>query len=375
MAGIYIHIPFCKQRCSYCDFHFSTSLKHKSSLVHAITQELEQKKALLNDPIHTIYFGGGTPSLLDEQELLLLVDTVNKHYTVSKEIEFTLECNPDDVTTEKLINWTNAGVNRLSIGVQSFFDQDLTFFNRAHNAEEAKRSILLSQEKGINNITVDLIYGIPGLTIARWEENLEKFHQLNIPHLSAYALTVEPKTALFHQVKTNLVKPPDDNRVVEQFQLLLRRTKDMGLIQYEISNFGKEHYFSKHNSNYWKGVPYIGIGPSAHSFVNNTRMWNVANNHKYVKALTQNLSYYEEEIIDSNTTYNEYILTNLRTMWGIDSRFIANTFEPTINQHFQRELSKYIDSPYLRKKDAFFFLTEKGLFIADKISADLFYTP
>ncbi len=251
MAGFYLHIPFCKQKCSYCDFHFSTSLKHKADLINVLIKEIEQRKNQLTSEIHTIYFGGGTPSILTNNEFLIIMEALYKNYNIANNLEFTIECNPDDLSPQKLKELKALGANRLSIGVQSFFDEDLKFFNRAHNARLAEESILMSQDVGFDNITIDLIYSAPTLSPKKWEENLNKVGQLNIPHLSAYTLTVEPNTALHHQVKTNQTKMPTDEEAILQFKLLMDKTKSFGMIQYEISNFGKEGYFSKHNSNYW----------------------------------------------------------------------------------------------------------------------------
>lgn len=373
MAGIYIHIPFCKQKCSYCDFHFSTSLKHKDALIQALIKEIEQKKELISEPISTIYFGGGTPSLLTNDDFLLINESIRKSYNIIDKPEFSVECNPDDLDKQKLIDLKNSGVNRLSIGTQSFFDDDLQFFNRAHNSKQAKESILLAQDIGFENITIDLIYGTPTLNMKKWEENLNQIEQLKIPHLSAYTLTVEPKTALHHQVKTKQTQLPTDEETIDQFKTLMARTKEMGLTQYEISNFGKEGFYSQHNSNYWKGVNYLGFGPSAHSFIENKRFWNVSNNIKYIEALEQNLNYFEEEIIDEKTAYNEYILTRLRTIWGVNLSFLETTFNQKIVEHFQKEIHPYLNSSYLQTENESITLTKEGIFIADKISSDLFY--
>lgn len=373
MAGIYIHIPFCKQKCSYCDFHFSTSLKYKSPLIQALAQEIESKKSILAEPISSIYFGGGTPSLLKNEELQLIFETLYKNYSIAKNVEITFECNPDDLTESKLKELSQAGVNRLSIGIQSFFEEDLQLFNRAHNSVQAKRSILMSQDVGFNNITVDLIYGSPLLTLSKWEQNLNLINELNIPHLSAYTLTVEPNTALQHQVKTKQIILPTDEQSIAQFKMLIDKTESFGLTQYEISNFGKEGFYSFHNSNYWKGVEYLGFGPSAHSYYDNKRFWNVSNNVKYIKAINDNSSYSEEEDIDEMTAYNEYILTRLRTIWGLDTGYINSNFSPTIQSHFNKELALYLKSSYLQISDNKITLTKEGIFIADKISSDLFF--
>ncbi len=378
MAGIYIHIPFCKQKCSYCDFHFSTNFKYKSELLAALQKEIIlQKDHFKTETINTIYFGGGTPSVLTEKELNLLLDAVYRNYQVNEKVELTMECNPDDITSKKINEYKKNGVNRLSIGIQSFFNDDLQFFNRAHNANEAEQSILKTQDAGIDNITIDLIYNSPLLTLKKWEQNLDKFINLKVPHLSAYTLTVEPKTALHHLVKTKQTTLPTDELAIEQFKLLKEKTKQAGLIHYEVSNFGKEGYFSQHNSNYWKGENYLGIGPSAHSFMNNNssqkRSWNVANNTQYIKAINQGTPYFEEEFIDETTAFNEYILTRLRTIWGLDLAYMKNTFNPVLLHHFEKELEAYKNSELITISKNTVTLTTKGIFVVDKITADLFY--
>ena len=373
MAGIYIHIPFCKQACSYCDFHFSTSIKHKTDIVNALVKEIEQKKELINSEINTIYFGGGTPSLLAFDDLKLIIGALYSNYKIAKNIEFTFECNPDDLTQQKLKELKQVGVNRLSIGTQSFFDEDLTFFNRAHNAKQAEKSILMSQDIGFDNITIDLIYNAPTLTTKKWEQNLAKIEQLAVPHLSAYTLTVEPNTSLHHQVKTNQTQLPSDEEAIEQFKYLMSFTKNIGLTQYEVSNFGKEGFYSQHNSNYWKGIEYLGFGPSAHSFYHNKRSWNISNNSIYIKAIQNNEPFSEEELIDEKTAYNEYVLTRLRTIWGIEKDFIQANFNEEINLHFNNELAKYLKTSYLQTENNKITLNQEGIFIADKIASDLFY--
>jgi oxygen-independent coproporphyrinogen-3 oxidase len=373
LAGIYIHIPFCKQSCSYCDFHFSTSLKYKSDLIEAILNELENKATMLTDEVNTIYFGGGTPSLLNNLETKKIVDVIYKNFSVANNVEFTFECNPDDLSLKKLIQLKEGGINRLSIGVQSFNNEELKFFNRAHNSNEAEASIKRSQDVGFENITIDLIYGSPKLTDKVWEENLEKVSDFQVPHLSAYSLTVEPKTALEHQVKNKLVPQLNENKTIAQFKTLIKKTKEFGLTQYEVSNFGKEGFYSQHNSNYWKGEEYLGIGPSAHSFINNKRFWNISNNIKYINGLKNNEGYYEEEEIDEQTAYNEYVLTRIRTIWGVELDYIENNFNTEINRHFKQELEPYLNSSYLQHLNNKIVLTQEGVLIADKITSDLFY--
>lgn len=325
------------------------------------------------EPISTIYFGGGTPSLLEIDDLKLLIEAIHQNFNVSKNVEFTLECNPDDLTKQKLIELKSSGVNRLSIGTQSFFDDDLQFFNRAHSAKEAEKSILMSQDIGFENITIDLIYGTPTLTQQKWKYNLKKVEELNVPHLSAYSLTVEPKTAIHHQLKTKKIQLLPEENVIEQFNTLMDFTAQIGMIHYEISNFAKEGYFSQHNSNYWKGEKYLGIGPSAHSFYGNKRFWNVSNNSNYIQSIQNNTSFFEEENIDERTAYNEYILTRLRTLWGVDLKYLNANFNSKFYNYFNIEVKKYLDSNHLQKIENTITLTKKGIFIADKISSDLFY--
>ncbi|MBL4592846.1 MAG: radical SAM family heme chaperone HemW [Flavobacteriales bacterium] len=373
MAGIYLHIPFCKQSCSYCDFHFSTSLKHKTDLIQALVKEIEGRKNQLTEQIETIYFGGGTPSLLGGDDLKLIIEALYTNYTVADKIEFTLECNPDDLSKEKLKELNSAGVNRLSIGVQSFNNEELNFFNRAHNASEAESSIKRSQDVGFENITIDLIYGSPVLTDEIWLDNLQKINDFNVPHLSAYGLTVEPKTKLAYQIEMGELPSLNDEKMVSQFKTLIQNTREFGLTQYEISNFGKEGFYSQHNSNYWKGVAYLGFGPSAHSYLDNKRFWNVSNNIKYIKALNENEVYFEEETIDEKTAFNEYILTRLRTIWGVEIDYIKVHFSAEINTHFKKEIQPYLNSSYLQQLNNKVVLTDEGILIADKITSDLFY--
>jgi len=373
VAGIYIHIPFCKQSCSYCDFHFSTSLKYKTDLVSGIVTEIANRKEQLTSRINTIYFGGGTPSLLTGDDLKRIVESIYKNYNVAPNIEFTLECNPDDLTQKKLQELESSGVNRLSIGVQSFNNNELEFFNRAHNSNEAEASIKRSQDVGFENITIDLIYGSPISTDNIWLDNLQKTATFNVPHLSAYGLTVEPKTKLAHQIELGQLPKLNDDKMIRQFKMLIEKTTAFGMTQYEVSNFGKEGFYSQHNSNYWKGEQYLGIGPSAHSYIAEKRVWNVANNIKYIKALNNNECYFEEEEIDEKTAFNEYVLTRLRTIWGVDLDYIQTNFNKKLNAHFQKEIKHYLNSSYLQTDNNKITLTQEGIFIADKITSDLFY--
>ena len=373
MAGIYIHIPYCKQKCSYCDFHFSTNLQSKSLLIKAINKELELRKNEINQPLETIYFGGGTPSILSENELESIFETIYKNYSTSSIKEITLEANPDDLTKEKLAFLKSTPINRFSIGVQSFFEEDLRLMNRAHNAQEAEKSIKLTQDFGFENITIDLIYGSTTTTDEMWRENLKKAIELNVPHISSYALTVEEKTVLDHQIKKGETKPIDDNRQNDQFQILVDTLTANNFIQYEISNFGKENYFSHHNSNYWKGVPYIGIGPSAHSYNGKQRAWNIANNAKYMQSINQNILPDEIEILNESDQFNEMIMIGLRTIYGIDLNRINSEFSQQLIDSFYQEINQLLEENLIEKQGNKIILKPEAKFFADGIASRLFY--
>ncbi|MBW4890254.1 radical SAM family heme chaperone HemW [Mucilaginibacter sp. HMF5004] len=373
MAGIYIHIPFCKQACYYCDFHFSTSLKYKDELLGAIQNEIRLQKDYLNgETIETIYFGGGTPSLLKGDEINRLLDTVTQHNTVSSNAEITLEANPDDLDYEKVLALRQTPVNRFSIGIQSFFDEDLFWMNRAHRANEAEASVKRVQDSGFENITIDLIYGYPLLTDNKWKHNLEQVFNLHIPHISAYSMTVEPQTALASFIKKKVYAPMDEAQSSEQFLVMLNAMEAQGYEQYEISNFCTPGNYSRHNSNYWKGVKYLGIGPSAHSFNGEARQWNVANNAKYTQALSGNSIPAEREELTEQNRLNEYIMTSLRTMWGMDIDKIDS-----ISKGSSSELIKasepFFEKGWISQKDNIITLTQEGKLYADKIASDLFF--
>ena len=371
MSGIYIHIPFCKQKCYYCDFHFSVSLSRKEGLLKAIQVELELRKEEITQKIETIYFGGGTPSILSMDEINSILDTVYKNYDVIETPEITLEANPDDLNLEKIKELAASKINRLSIGIQSFFDEDLQYMNRAHTAKEAK-DCLSSAIKSFDNITIDLIYGIPNMSNERWKENLDTVFKLNIPHISAYALTVESKTALASFIKKGKYPPLDEDQAKKHFEILSKRTKDHNYIAYEISNFGKENYFSKHNTSYWQGKHYLGIGPSAHSYNGKTRSWNVANNAKYIKAIQQNILPLEVEELSKNDRFNEMIMTGLRTIWGVSLNQIEHNFSLEYKEKLVKKAQKHINNQTLQLKNKTLLITEKGKFLADGIAADLF---
>ncbi|MGV0980152.1 radical SAM family heme chaperone HemW [Empedobacter falsenii] len=373
MAGIYIHIPFCKQKCSYCDFHFSTNLQHKSNLIQAINKELEIRKDEISAPLETIYFGGGTPSILSEIELESIFETIYKNYSTKNLKEITLEANPDDLNKEKLNFLKSTPINRFSIGVQSFFEEDLKLMNRAHNAQEAETSIKLAQDFGFENITIDLIYGSTTTTNEMWKQNLQKAIELNVPHISSYALTVEEKTILDHQIKKGITKPVDEDRQNEQFQLLVDTLTSNDFIQYEISNFGKEDYFSLHNSNYWKGIQYLGIGPSAHSYNGKTRAWNIANNSKYIQTINENKLPQEIEVLNEVEQFNEMIMIGLRTIYGIDLNRINSEFSQPLVNSFYQELNQLINENLVEKKENKIILKPEAKFFADGIASRLFY--
>jgi oxygen-independent coproporphyrinogen III oxidase len=373
MAGIYIHIPFCKQACYYCDFHFSTSLKYKDELLQALVKEIQLQKGYLDgETIETIYFGGGTPSVLSSDEINLLLGTITNLHTVSSNAEITLEANPDDLDREKLSLLSKTDINRLSIGIQSFFDDDLKWMNRVHKANEAESSVKRAQDTGIENITVDLIYGYPLLNDQKWKQNLEKVFELNVPHVSSYSMTVEPRTALATFIKNKKQPAMDDQQSAAQFLILMDAMQQQGFEHYEISNFCKPGHYSKHNSNYWKGVKYLGIGPSAHSFNGETRQWNIPNNAKYIQALQQASIPSETEILTETDRLNEYIMTSLRTIWGLDLNKL-NTIAEAASSQLNIAAQRYFENGWIEQKDQIINLTQTGKLYADHIASELFF--
>lgn len=372
MAGIYIHIPFCKNKCTYCDFHFSTSFKsYRKEMITALNDELRSRAlSIQQEEIETIYFGGGTPSLLSKTELESIFYTIYSNYTISKNAEITLECNPDDVTKGELKVWKNAGINRLSIGIQSFDQEVLTWMNRAHTVDQSENSIALAMKEGFENISIDLMYGLPSLSLADWELQIKKAISLGVKHISAYCLTIEPKTKLKAWIASGKIQEPAHEDQTPQFSLLQQLLIENEFEHYEISNFAKQGYISKHNSNYWKGVKYIGIGPSAHSYDENYRSWNIANNKEYIKGIIEKKPKYECELLSIKNKYNELILIGLRTKWGIELEKLKKLIPTETNlknkiQGFIREEIGFIDNKH-------FILTEKGKNWADRIAQDLF---
>ena len=364
MAGIYIHIPFCKQACHYCNFHFATSLHYKNGVVTALLKEIVfQKSYLDNEPVETIYFGGGTPSLLSIAELSLIIDNVKATFDVQAGAEITLEANPDDITEEKLLNWKRIGINRLSIGIQSFFEEDLKWMNRAHNAQQAIDNLQLAL-KYFNNITIDLIYGTPQLTNEKWKQNVTTAISLNIPHLSCYALTVEPKTPLDKMIRQQQSDDVNPDKQSEQFLLLMGWLNDAGYEQYEISNFAKPGWRSRHNSSYWQGKKYLGLGPSAHSFNGTERQWNIANNTIYIESINNGKVSFEKEELTATQKMNEYIMTSLRTIEGLN---LAVAGKGMVERS-----KKFIDAGLMKLSDNSLILTTEGKLLADGIASALF---
>ncbi len=373
MSGIYIHIPFCKQACHYCDFHFSTSMQKKEEMVAALAKEIRLRKSeSANEEVETIYFGGGTPSVLSSAEIDFLIQAVYDNYTVVVNPEITLEANPDDLSTERILALSKSKVNRLSIGIQSFFEDDLKMMNRAHNSEEAQRC-LTEATQYFDNISIDLIYGVPGMTNEKWRQNIDMALSFGIPHISSYALTVEPKTALKKLIQTGKIAEPNDEVAQAHFMILVDTLTANGFLHYELSNFGKENHFSKNNSAYWLGKKYIGIGPSAHSYDGVSRSWNIANNPLYLKAIEVGDLPNEVEILSQADRYNEYVMTGLRTIWGVSLLRIEAEFGQIYLDYLLKQADKFLKDALLVVENDVLRPTKKGKFLTDGIASDLFY--
>lgn len=373
MAGVYIHIPFCRKACHYCDFHFSTNLSYRSEMTAALRRELFLRKDYLEgEEVTTIYFGGGTPSLLDEGELDGLLDTVAKYHRVARDCEITLEANPDDLDEAKVPALKRTAVNRLSIGVQSFFDEDLRWMNRTHTAREALASVGRVLDAGYTNLTVDLMYGYPLLTDEKWLHNIRTFLSLDIPHLSCYNLTVEEGTALAAFIRKGREIPPDEGQGAAQFGLLMDEMEQSGFLHYEISNFCRGQAYSRHNTAYWRSKFYLGIGPSAHSFNGSSRQWNVAGNQRYLKALQRNEIPCENEQLSPDDRLNEYLMTGLRTVWGVDLLRVSADFGPAARADLERAATAYLHKGWLKKEETRLTLTRPGKLYADRIASELF---
>ena len=426
MAGIYIHIPFCKRKCHYCNFFSLASQKGRAPFLHALKKEIAATRNYLSGvPVNTIYFGGGTPSLYRPWELQEVMEEIitprsttpdeaknasppdlspagmtspsdpspsptpggpknasppdpsppgegGNFSAITKEI--TLELNPEDVTEEYVEELKNTWFNRFSMGVQSFSDEDLTYLNRSHSAEQALQAVKLLQQAGYDNISIDLIYGIPSSTPARWEKNLETAFSLGIPHISAYALTIEPRTPLAWMIGKQKSAPVRDESQVEQFKMLMKKTKEQGYLQYEISNFCKPGRHALHNTNYWKGIPYLGLGPSAHSYNGSSRRWNISNLSEYITVIEKGGCLFEEEELTNIQKYNEYVMTSLRTMWGFNLEKINDELQVTNDELIRKQALTFVQQDWLTEKSGEYFLTDDGKLFADRIASDLFLT-
>ena len=373
MAGIYIHIPFCKQACHYCDFHFSTSMKKKDEMILALANEIKlRKREFENEIVETIYFGGGTPSILQITDLRFLIETVYDNYSIIENPEITLEANPDDLNEDRIIELSKTKINRLSIGIQSFFEDDLKLMNRAHNAEEAKKCLEIAIQY-FENISLDLIYGIPGMSNEIWKKNIEIALSFGIPHISSYALTVEPKTALQKLIQSGAIENPNDEVAQEHFSILVELLEANDFIHYELSNFGKANYFSKNNSSYWLGKKYIGIGPSAHSYNGISRSWNRSNNSLYIKAIQANQLPNEKETLTITDRYNEYVMTGMRTIWGVSLNKIKTEFGIKYHDYLIKQVQKFLNDDLVLIENNILKSTKKGKFLTDGIASDLFY--
>ena len=373
MAGIYIHVPYCEVKCNYCDFHFSTSRKNQPDMLQAMLVELEQRKNYLTDsPIETIYFGGGTPSVTGGFFISKILSAIHEKFIVSPLSEITVECNPDDITVQLLSEFKSAGVNRISLGVQSFDDDVLKMMNRAHTSKQIFNAVNLIQNAGLTNFTIDLIYGIPGKNMDYWREQMDVFLSLNIPHLSAYCLTIEKKTVFGALHRKGELTTVSDELALEQFEYLMSKLNDMGYEQYEISNFAKAGFISKHNSAYWLDEKYLGIGPSAHSYNLVTRDWNISNNARYIKAMKLGEKFSESEIITPTIRCHDYLLTRLRTKWGINLNELQYIGADRLSV-LKKKTSYYLKENLLEiNTQGNLILTIEGKFKADGITASLF---
>jgi len=373
MAGIYIHIPFCKKACTYCDFHFTTSTKYLNEMVEAICKEITMKKNRLeNQQIGSIYFGGGTPSVLPTAALQQILSTVEKHFSISANAEITIETNPDDLTALKIAELRKLPINRFSIGTQSFFNEDLVWMNRAHSSQEATDCIKRSQDAGFENLTIDLIYGYALLTYEKWKTNIETAVALQVPHLSAYSLTVEPKTALAHAIEKGKQPKVSDDQSAAQFLMLMHTLAKNGFEHYEISNYSLPGRYAVHNTNYWKGVPYLGIGPSAHGFDGCDRQINIANNAKYLESIFDNRLPETLEQLSEIDRFNEYVMTSLRTMWGTSLTKITSEFGKSYAEQTLKLITPFVKEGKLILQGDTIKLTDEGKLFADGIAAELF---
>lgn len=374
MAGIYIHIPFCRQKCYYCDFYKTVNTSLIENFIFALQGEIIQRKNYLeNESVDTIYFGGGTPSVLNECEITGILDFLRAHFKVSPTAEITFEANPDDLSIEYLNEIFNAGVRRLSVGIQSFQNEFLKKMNRRHNSNQAIEAVENAAKIGFNDISVDLIYGLPGLNRDEWEADLKQVFKLPVQHISAYHLTYHKGTPFYTWLKKGTLKALKEEESILQFQILIQMAKENGFEQYEISNFAKDGKYSKHNSSYWKGVKYLGLGPSAHSFNGISRSWNVSHIESYIKAIKVGFPYSEEEILSENNKYNEFVLTRIRTIWGVSSDDLKKRFGTEKATYFQQNIDRYINTGFVKLHSGIYNLTENGMFVSDEIMANLMF--
>ena len=371
MAGIYIHIPFCKKACHYCNFHFSTSKKLLPQFINAITKEAELQKLFFSETVETIYFGGGTPSIIETIDLEKILTAIHKYYAVDSNAEITLEANPDDISEVKLIEWKSLGINRISLGIQSFVEEELSWMNRSHTASQAIQSIELIKNH-FDNYSIDLIFGSPLLTKELWIKNIRQALVFQPPHLSCYALTIEEKTVLGNWLKNKKIAPINNDQQAEQFEILMGELETNNYLHYEISNYAKPGFESKHNSSYWQGKKYLGLGPSAHSFNGKSRFWNVANNALYISGIENGASVTEVEHLTTEQQFNEYIMISLRTSDGINENFVIKNWNEKTYQHFNFKIQNWLKTNHLERKNHQITLTQKGKLFADGIAADFF---
>ena len=372
MSNLYFHYPFCKQACHYCNFHFSTNSKNKDTLWETMKKELVLRSKEISEPIESIYFGGGSPSLLSPKAIEDLIKLIKLHFKLEDHLEVTLEVNPDDVTADYLSGLKKAGINRLSLGVQSFIDKDLVLMNRAHNNSQSLNALEIIS-KTFTNYSLDLIYGMPYSSLAEWEENLETALGFNPPHISAYALTVEEKTALYHNVKKGEVVLLPEEAVEKQYQLMVQKLESLGYINYEFSNFGKPEFFSRNNQNYWQGKSYVGIGPAAHSFDGkNIRKWNVSNNQLYINSIKEGKLPFEEEQLTLKDRYNEYLMTGLRTTHGISLLHVQETFGDRYGMYLEEQAARHLSENFFFWDGDHLKVSAKAKFLTDGLASDLF---
>jgi len=374
MAGIYIHIPFCKTRCHYCDFYKSTDFSARIDFLSALKKEMILRKYEVNDElIESIYFGGGTPSVLNINEIDIILQLIFSLFDIHPQIEITLEANPDDLNEPFVQALTGTGINRVSIGIQSFNDHDLKAMNRRHNSVQAINSVKNAREAGIENLSIDLIYGLPNQSLKDWEKNVDLAISMNVSHISAYHLTYHEGTVFYDYLKAGKIREISDELSLAQFKLLKHRLEQTGYEHYEISNFARDGQYSRHNRSYWERKSYIGFGPSAHSFDQRTRRWSVSNLREYLQAMEGETAFWEDEILSTQDQYNDYMITSLRTMWGVSSEYLESVFDNRFNHYFKKEAQPFIDTGHMLYDGRIYTLSEEGLFISDKIMEKLFF--